>query len=960
MLCSSKDAVTRAAVRLRKIEETGGKEVREIIESFSKTALEEMQITETHLFYTIGALFNCSSLHTTEKFIVLDVFYDLLRDLVGREEKIDLGDIPACLMRMKFLKNEKYVERAVVVYLQVILLLLKVVDTSEHKTGIFKIFCTLFMSKSFITSSRCGYLLPPLFKGFLVQHPEYIEKLLHNEDKLITCQPLLETVVSSHCRVDTVLSRLVVLDFLRRRNNELVLASLGKGFLDPFYFQMYIDKENASFQETFLMFSQPRFLEYLFLDVSLRVTSRKTLSRVIEKILLAGTRYLTRMIKDSPSVDECTYCVLSSELKDRLETKRQLETLLEEFNKTGNLAPIMQEIERMSKTDRQDPESPVADSVSVRTSWFLRAHPSTNLFMLGKYLGKEKNQEFLGEFCNSFDFRGSTLLSAIRVFLLSFNLPGEGQQIERIVYAFCKKYAEDENQNFDVCLSIAMSIIVLNTSIHNPNMVKKITPEEFISIIREHYPDVDVEYLQAVYESIKYKKLQVPTTNEPSDNIEFLSAQSEADSLLHKGYLPKQAYTYCDRCTRNVYFHVLDMFDIKKRAAASGQAADIKEFIKLCMHINARSIAYKTISHVSDPSLALHLVYAYKTEIQHVWQSFLIALIELSANKEEACGSTNSRFFGLFGFGKEQKKDRKEAFSEAVVEEILAETSKLPSEDIAQMVQCLLQTIETTKEKFLFRLSYILILKNTHRIHVFTPLLETLIEKAGISSKEMVSLLEKTSFAEFLSMAVHLHYKTSKHTPETVLALLHFIVQKFSDEKPPEECLEKTERWLISLARSEAFRLRTQKAVEDVWKGIEALAVCIDTLGHDSFEVFIRLKETLSMESKMQIIDNTSMYYKNVNRILLCLDLLQSNDNKEIEDRMLGMFGKLLQTDLESVSNILECCETILEKTSIYTTIENLIFDQIKTCPEQNSKYLQKIYNRMLDKSLPKNDIVDL
>jgi hypothetical protein len=39
----------------------------------------------------------------------------------------------------------------------------------------------------------------------------------------------------------------------------------------------------------------------------------------------------------------------------------------------------------------------------------------------------------LAAFGNSFDFRGQPLVVALRVFLSSFRLPGEAQQIDRVI-----------------------------------------------------------------------------------------------------------------------------------------------------------------------------------------------------------------------------------------------------------------------------------------------------------------------------------------------------------------------------------------------------------------------------------------------------------------------------------------------------------------------------------------------
>lgn len=66
---------------------------------------------------------------------------------------------------------------------------------------------------------------------------------------------------------------------------------------------------------------------------------------------------------------------------------------------------------------------------------FLRSSSLLNKKQIGEYLGKNKefNKEVLIEYVKSFDFHGIGVLDALRMFLESFRLPGESQQIDRII-----------------------------------------------------------------------------------------------------------------------------------------------------------------------------------------------------------------------------------------------------------------------------------------------------------------------------------------------------------------------------------------------------------------------------------------------------------------------------------------------------------------------------------------------
>ncbi|KAI5181622.1 hypothetical protein NEOKW01_1798 [Nematocida sp. AWRm80] len=944
------DSVARAIMRLRKILECSGGEPKEIVEKLNKTILDETEVTLTSLLHALSALFKCESMYTTEKFIVLDAFYDLLTDLVEREEKIDLGDIPNALMKMKFLKNEKYVERAVVVYLNVILLMHRIVPTTEHRNNIFKVFCTLYMSKSFITSTRCGYLLPCMFKEFLSKHPEYVESLLENEDKLSICSPLLETVLSVYPRMNIVLSRLLFLDFIKRKSNFLVLLAQGKGFMDPFYFELYIERETAKIEDLSLIFCKQKILCYLVLDVSMRITSGNALNDVIEKMIDSNILCLIKHMKTIDTAEECEYCTLSMQIETATKQKIALEESLLEFNRSGDVQCVIEQIKRIY------PKEP-----AVQTARYLRVHPETNLLVLGKYLGKEKNKEFLVSFCQSFNFLEMDLISALRVFLLSFNLPGEGQQIERIIYEFCKKYSEDRKQHFDTVLSISMAVIILNTSIHNVNTVKKISIEDFTSIILAECPNVDLEYLEALYMQIKHQKLHVPQSNVSSlDNIDLLATQSDAD--IHLRRVPQTAATnrYCRKCALNVYTYILNAFKLKDKIITCPKPKAVQEFVKVCMDINLRSAAYETIAQCQNPTIVTKLVYLYKRDIHCLWSPFINALEELCQQKEGSSGG--SKFFrSIFLFGKDTKKDKKESmYSESDLNEIIEETKQLSNEHLTEMAIVLLKRLETEKKTILFRVAFLLIQKNLFRIKVLLPLLELAISSSGFNTNEILTVCANAPFSEIFSALSDMYYKPSKHTTMVTIALLNHISTTFTEKTPTESDMVIAKNWLLTLTTAEAFKYKNQEIVMSLWDTIEVLAVKIDTMGYDLFEVFIKLRETLKLSSKLAIISNTQMYYKNINRILLCLDILQTTNDQQIEERLLHTLGIVIDKDIEGIAAILDSCENILEKTSIYSRIENMLYDKLQTVTDIQAGYLQKLATKMSTKKESVQEIVDL
>ncbi|RKP16849.1 SEC7-like protein [Rozella allomycis CSF55] len=86
----------------------------------------------------------------------------------------------------------------------------------------------------------------------------------------------------------------------------------------------------------------------------------------------------------------------------------------------------------------------IKDSVKEMVK-FLKQTPNLSKKMIGEYLAKPTNGECLEEYLNDFNFRNKRLDEALRLLLESFRLPGESQQIERIVETFSKIYFNESN-----------------------------------------------------------------------------------------------------------------------------------------------------------------------------------------------------------------------------------------------------------------------------------------------------------------------------------------------------------------------------------------------------------------------------------------------------------------------------------------------------------------------------------
>lgn len=138
--------------------------------------------------------------------------------------------------------------------------------------------------------------------------------------------------------------------------------------------------------------------------------------------------------------------------------------------------------------------------------------------MIGKYLGspEERNLQVLQAYCHALDFSGMEIVNALRLLLSRFRLPGEAQQIYRILEGFVKVFHQDNPNVFkseDTAFTLAYSMLMLNTDAHSDRIPKhkKMTKQVFINNNSKILPDVDPAYLGKIYDNITRMKFQTKT-----------------------------------------------------------------------------------------------------------------------------------------------------------------------------------------------------------------------------------------------------------------------------------------------------------------------------------------------------------------------------------------------------------------------------------------------------------------
>ncbi|KAJ8519864.1 hypothetical protein ONZ45_g3215 [Pleurotus djamor] len=168
------------------------------------------------------------------------------------------------------------------------------------------------------------------------------------------------------------------------------------------------------------------------------------------------------------------------------------------------------------------PEVTKAQSLAT----FLKGCGRIDKRLLGDFLSKPDNIDILKAFIALFDFHGKHFADAMREMLESFRLPGEAQQIGRITEVFASAYfaaGPEEVKNEDAVYVLAYSVILLNTDLHNPQVRKRMTIEDYRRNLRgvNGGSDFSEEYLQNIYDSIRKREIIMPEEHSGQLGFEY-------------------------------------------------------------------------------------------------------------------------------------------------------------------------------------------------------------------------------------------------------------------------------------------------------------------------------------------------------------------------------------------------------------------------------------------------------
>ncbi|CAB3410687.1 unnamed protein product [Caenorhabditis bovis] len=154
----------------------------------------------------------------------------------------------------------------------------------------------------------------------------------------------------------------------------------------------------------------------------------------------------------------------------------------------------------------------------VEIAEFLMKEERLDKTVVGDYLGDhdEFNKQVMYAYVDDLDFSSLDIVSALRMFLEKFRLPGEAQKIDRLMEKFASRYC-DCNPSLSIFASadtayvLAYSIILLTTDLHSAQVKNKMTKEQYINMNRgiNNGGDMPSDLLAAIYDDISKNEIKM-------------------------------------------------------------------------------------------------------------------------------------------------------------------------------------------------------------------------------------------------------------------------------------------------------------------------------------------------------------------------------------------------------------------------------------------------------------------
>lgn len=303
-----------------------------------------------------------------------------------------------------------------------------------------------------------------------------------------------------------------------------------------------------------------------------------------------------------------------------------------------------------------------------------------NKKVLGEFLAKPSSIEILKEFMSLFDFSDIRVDEALRLLLKSFRLPGESQQIERIVEIFADRYVSCQSEiteteketaeepvrpDRDSVFILSYSIILLNTDLHSPKVKKQMDLDAYKRNLRGVYNGKDYPewYLYKIYHSIKDREIIMPEEHHGTDkwfddvwhNLISSLASSNKRSIVGHGSTAEVDLVQICKFDKVLFESVVDRIidtligvfrDASDDHIITRLMSSIDKCANICLYYNLSSSIDKLLSLLADLTSLTSKSHRLATSEDNLRDEIPITQIKIEKKEEAITVSDMAVWFG--------------------------------------------------------------------------------------------------------------------------------------------------------------------------------------------------------------------------------------------------------------------------------------------------------------------------
>ncbi|XP_077991507.1 brefeldin A-inhibited guanine nucleotide-exchange protein 1-like [Glandiceps talaboti] len=227
--------------------------------------------------------------------------------------------------------------------------------------------------------------------------------------------------------------------------------------------------------------------------------------------------------------------IISTDSPEQFESQKQQKEIIEQGIEMFNKKPF--------KGIHYLQEQGILGKSAEDIAAFLHEDERLDKMVMGDFLGDNEkfNKEIMYAYVDLMNFAGKDIVSALRMFLDDFRLPGEAQKIDRLMEKFAQRYCQN-NPNLglfasaDTAYVLAYSIIMLTTDLHSSQVKRKMTKEQYIKMNRgiNDSKDLPEEYLSDIYDEIAGNEIRMKlTSSKPTTKPSNVSSEKQRRLLYN-------------------------------------------------------------------------------------------------------------------------------------------------------------------------------------------------------------------------------------------------------------------------------------------------------------------------------------------------------------------------------------------------------------------------------------------